>query len=238
MGVSAVCRDTPARENISDGKMARPLWEGRVPLWGFGVGWLLAVSGATWAPWVERPAAALVLTAPDLAEFVKFLPEVRSGALEIQRLLFLLPLFCITLGTPLAFASVISGSPRWLRILARLAVLPLALLLLPPVWNPVVLISEEFRLQTLGCIICLALATLWRPQWRVPRFLTILLSLGWIAAPSLAIWQFTKAQQAIAQAYAAPIVIGWGAWATLGGGWLMSIVLWWEWYRANHREAR
>ncbi|PWH15057.1 MAG: hypothetical protein DDG58_11830 [Ardenticatenia bacterium] len=218
--------------------MARLLWEERAALLGFGVGWVLAVSGATWAPWVERPAAALVLTAPDLAEFVKFLPEVRSGALEVQRLIFLAPLFLVTLGAPLVFGSVVPGLPRWLRVLVRLAVLSLALWLLPPVWNPVVLVSEEFRLQTVGCVACLALAVLWRSQWHVPRFLTMSLALGWVAAPSLAIWQFTKVQQAITQAYAAPIVPGWGAWATLGGGLLMSGVLGWEWYLANHREAR
>lgn len=199
---------------------------------------MLAVSGATWAPWVERPAAALVLTAPDLAEFVKFLPEARSGALEVQRLLFLAPLFLVTLGTPLVFGSVMPGSPPWLRVLARLVVLPLALLLLPPVWNPTVFISEEFRLQTLGCVVCLVLAVVWRSRWHVPRYLVALLSLGWIAASTLALWQFARAQQAIAYAYASPIVPGWGAWATLGGSLLMSLVLWWEWCHENHREIR
>lgn len=238
MGISAACRDAPARGKTSDDGIARLLWEERAELLGFGIGWVLATSGATWAPWVERPAAALVLTAPDLAEFVKFLPEVRSGALEVQRLLFLAPLFLVTLGTPLVFGSVMPGSPSWLRVLARLAALPLALLLLPPVWNPHVLVSEEFRLQTLGCGICLVLAVVWRSQWHVPRFLIILLSLGWIAAPSLAIWQFTRVQQAIAQAYASPVVPGWGAWSTLGGSLLMSVVLWLEWCRANHCETR
>ncbi len=199
---------------------------------------MLAASGATWAPWVERPAAALVLTAPDLAEFVKFLPEVRSGILEVQRLLFLAPLFLVALGTPLVFGSVMPGLPRWLCVLARLAVLPLALLLLPPVWSPSVLISEEFRVQTVGCVVCLASAVIWRSRWPVPRYLLAFLSLGWIAAPSLALWQFAKVQQAIAQAYASPVVPGWGAWAALGGCLLVSALLWWEWCRANHRETR
>ena len=199
---------------------------------------MLAASGATWAPWVERSAAALVLTATDLAEFVKFLPEVRSGILEVQRLLFLAPLFLVAWGTPFVFGSVMPGAPRWLRVLARLVVLPLALLLLPPVWNPHVLVSEEFRLQTLGCVVCLVLALVWRPRWHVPRYLVAFLSLGWIAAPLLALWQFTKVQQAIAQAYASPVVPGWGAWATLGGCLLMSAVLWLEGCRADHRETR
>jgi len=56
-------------------------------------------------------------------------------------------------------------------------------------------------------------------------FFLILLSFGWVAASALALWQFIKAQPAIAYAYASPIVPGWGAWATLGGSLLMSIVL-------------
>ncbi|MGQ9501079.1 MAG: hypothetical protein ACUVSF_12290 [Anaerolineae bacterium] len=198
----------------------------------------MAIAGASWAPWVERPAAALVLTAPDLAEFVKFLPEVRSGALEVQRLFFLAPLFLLTLGTPLAFGPMVPRSLSWLRVLIRLAVLPLALMLLPPVWSPFVLISDEFRVQTLGCVICLLLALVWRSHWHVPRLFLILLSLGWVAAATLAVWQFMKAQQAIAHAYASPIVPGWGAWATLGGSLLMSVTLWLGWNNESHCEDR
>jgi hypothetical protein len=190
-----------------------------------GIGWVVAVVGAAWAPWVERPAAALVLTAPDLAEFVKFLPEVRSGTLDVQRLFFLAPLFLLTLGTPPVFGLIVPRALSWLRVLIRLAVPPLALMLLPPVWSPFVLISEEFRLQTASCVLCLLLTAVWRSHWRVPRLFLILLSFGWVAASALALWQFIKAQPAIAYAYASPIVPGWGAWATLGGSLLMSLVL-------------
>ncbi len=205
----------------------------------FSVGWMVAATGASCAPWIERPAAALVLTAPDLAEFVKFLPEVRDGTLGIQRLFFLAPLFLLTLGTPLALGSGLSGTPSWLRLLTRLAVFPLALMLLPPVWSPTVMISEEFRLQTLGCIVCIVLAIVWRSNWRLPRYLLALLSLGWVVAPLLAIWQFVEAQPAIARAYASAITLGWGVWATVGGGVLMSfIILWLVWRDANHCESR
>ncbi|MCS7261704.1 MAG: hypothetical protein NZ765_13175 [Anaerolineae bacterium] len=226
---------------MSDADRARRTrwWARRAQPIGLGIGWLLAVSGATWAPWVERPAAALVLTAPDLAEFVKFLPEVRHGALAIQRLSFLAPLFLLTSGTPWIFGrALMPGLPMGLRVLARWLMLPLALLLLPPVWNPVVLISEEFRLQTAGCVLCLLLALLWRSHWHVPRPMGLLWALGWVAAPALALWQFTQAQSAIARAYAAPIVPGWGSWATLGGGLLMSWILGWGWCCARHGETR
>ena len=51
---------------------------------------LMALVGA-FGPWVSHRAAALVLTGQDMAEFVKFLPDVRSGELRVTRELFYLP---------------------------------------------------------------------------------------------------------------------------------------------------
>ena len=48
--------------------------------------------GGGFAPWVYHDVVALQLTAPHLAEYVKFLGEVRLGMLNVQRLHFLLPL--------------------------------------------------------------------------------------------------------------------------------------------------
>jgi len=187
-------------------------------------GLVLAAAGASFAPWVDRPPAALILTAPDLAEFCKFLPEVRDGSLHVHRLLFLFPLFLASLTLPLVVQSRRLAYPRWMRWPALAVVLPLALSLLPPVWSPGVLLSPEFRPQTAACLFCLGLVALSRWLRWVPTrpLLAILIPLS-AAAPVLALWQFFVARPAMARAYAGPITPGWGSWAT-GVGFLLVIM--------------
>ena len=187
-------------------------------------GCLLAAAGASFAPWVDRPPSALVLTAPDLAEFVKFLPEVRSGTLSVHRLLFLAPLFVVTLSLPLVVMSPRLAYAGWVRRLALALVVPLSLTLLPPVWSPSVLLSAEFRLQMMACVLCMALvvASRWLPHLP-PRPLGSVLLCLWLASPLLALWQFWAVHAAVASAYASPIFPGWGAWATVIGCGLMVV---------------
>jgi hypothetical protein len=186
--------------------------------WALLGGLLLAAIGASFAPWVSRPPAALVLTAPDLAEFVKFLPEVRNGSLRVYRLFFLLPLFVTPFSLPLILASRRLAYPRWVRWPVLILVIPLALTLLPPIWSPTVLLSPEFRLQTAACLLCLGLVGVSRWLRDIPiRPLLVFLTLVSLAAPALALWQFFAAREAIERAYASHIVPGWGMWLTLVG---------------------
>jgi hypothetical protein len=174
--------------------------------------------GASFAPWVDRPAAALILTAPDLAEFVKFLPEVRVGSLTVHRLLFLFPLFVATLALPLVVTNRRLAYPRWVRWPVLVTVVPLSLTLLPPVWSPGVLLSAEFRLQTGACILCLGLTATARWLGHIPlRSLITLLAPLSLVAPALALWQFFGVREAVTRAYASPIIPGWGAWAIVVG---------------------
>jgi hypothetical protein len=186
--------------------------------WVLIAGLLLAAVGASFAPWVERPPAALALTAPDMAEFVKFLPEVRDGSLAVRRLLFLLPLFVATFGLPLVVTARQLNYPRRVRWPVLATVIPCALTLLPPVWSPGVLLSTEFRLQTAACLICLGLIVISRWLGCLPlRPQLALLAPLSLAAPGLALWQFFVIRQAVARAYASPIVPGWGTWVTTVG---------------------
>ncbi len=181
-------------------------------------GLLLAAVGRSFAPWVDRAPAALLLTAPDMAEFVKFLPEVRAGSLAVQRLLFLLPLAVITLSLPLVAVAGRLGYPRWVRWLALAATAPLALTLLPPVWSPAVFLADEFRLQTAACGLGLGLIAVSPWLKGVPvRWLAVWLLPLALAAPALALWQFYVVREAVARAYAGPVVPGWGAWGTVAG---------------------
>jgi hypothetical protein len=194
------------------------------------LGWLLAAAGASYAPWVERGPAALALTAPDLAEFVKFLPEVRHGTLGAQRLLFLAPLFSVAFATSPIASSEHLACPGWLRAVLLAAVVPLALTLLPPVWSPSVLMANEFRLQTAGCVACLFLVVVSPWLRRLPlRTIVVPLAPLSLASPAIGLWQFGRVQGAVAAAYAGMIVPGWGAWAALIGGGLISLGLLLAW---------
>jgi hypothetical protein len=214
-----------------------PLWQtGR---WLLILGWLGAAAGAACAPWVDRASAALVLTAPDLAEFVKFLPEVRGGALATERLLFLAPLFVVLGSAPLVVTSASLAYPGWMRVVALAIAAPLALFLLPPVWSPPVLLADEFRLQTAGCGMCLVLIIGSRWLSHLPTaVLRLSLPPLWLVAPLLAVWQLEQLQPAVSSAYGSSVAPAWGAWATLLGGGIMSIGLWLSSGNACNRQDR
>jgi hypothetical protein len=181
-------------------------------------GMLLAGIGGGFAPWIWRESVALQLTAPGLAEFIKFLPEARLGQLQIERLHFLLPLFWAMLTLPLFSENRGLRLPRWLRWAGRLATIPLALASLPPVWTPAILMASEFRLQSLlaGCAWGLALVA---PLLRgLPLKILILgACLAGIAAIILPAWQFSLIQTPLIDVYRSPVALGWGWWLTISG---------------------
>ena len=169
-------------------------------------------------PWIWRESVALQLTAPGLAEFVKFLPEVRTGQLEIERLFFLLPLFLAILALSLFAANQELRLPDWLRWLMRLAVIPLALAALSPVWTPAILIAPEFRLQTGLALAALGLMVIAPLFKKLPlKLLVALLVLAGIPAIILPAWQFSLVQGGMIEAYHQPVSLGWGWWLTVAG---------------------
>lgn len=182
------------------------------------LGLLLAGIGGGFLPWIWRAPVAQQLTAPGLAEFIKFLPDVRLGQLQPERLYFLLPLFVAALALPLISANHKLILPLWLRWLLRLAVLPLALAGLSPVWTPAILMAPEFRLQTLLAGLAVGLAVIAPLLQKLPLTpLLLLLLAGSLPGLGLAWWQFSLVQSSIAVAYHEPISLGWGWWLTVAG---------------------
>lgn len=181
-------------------------------------GILLVGIGGGFAPWIWRESVALQLTAPGLAEFIKFLPEVRLGQLQIERLYFLLPLFWAMLTLPLFIENRDLKLPAWLHWASRLATIPLALASLSPVWTPAILMAPEFRLQTFlaGGAVGLALVA---PLLRgLPLKVLILGScLAGIIAIILPAWQFSLIQTPLVDVYRSPVGLGWGWWLTVSG---------------------
>ena len=181
--------------------------------------WALLIGTAGyWGPWIVHRTAALILVGQDLGEFVKFLPEVRNGTVPMLRQIFYLPPFCACCILALLAASSTLRYHWFARGLFLLAILPLSLALLPPVFSIPVLKSEEFRLQVIGVIFCWALIPATLLLRRVPAFLQMFLIgiLGLLGALP-ARWQFLVILPAIRTVYHAPIHIGWGPIATALG---------------------
>jgi hypothetical protein len=182
------------------------------------LGLLLTGSGSAFLPWIWRESVALQLTGPGLAEFVKFLPAMRTLQLEIERLFFLLPLFLTMVALPLFAENKELSLPPWLRWLMRLAVIPLSLASLSPVWAPPILMAPEFRLQTALAAIAIGLTIIAPLLKRLPlKILAILWTVGGIAAIILPMQQFSLVQASIAATYRQPVSLGWGWWLTVSG---------------------
>jgi hypothetical protein len=120
---------------------------------------IVLILGLTWAivgyfgPWVDHKTAALVLTGQDMGEFVKFLPEVRAGAVPMIREFFYLPPFAAALCLILLMANKRLAYPLVVRTVMLLAVLGLAWAMLPmgaapPLWQ--VLAAREAVNQAYG----------------------------------------------------------------------------------------
>lgn len=196
---------------------------------GFLIASLLAfIIGSGFAPWVYRAPVALQLTPPGLAEYVKFLHEVRFGIIQVERLYFLLPLAVAAFGTALIGVNQRLQLSFVSRLLLRLSVIPMALSLLSPIWAPARLINDEFRLQTIVALAAIGL-TLIAPLFKkIPLTLILLIvSVTAVGAIYLALDQFNIARAAISQTYASPVSLGWGGWlATLGAAGLTISALW------------
>jgi hypothetical protein len=204
--------------------------------WLLALGLLLTGVGGAFLPWIWRESVALQLTAPGLAEFVKFLPQVRAGQVEIERLFFLLPLFLAMLALPLFSVNRDLQLPGWFGWLMRLVVIPLALAALSPVWTPAILIAPEFRLQTLLAVVAIGLS-LGAPllKWLPLKPLVILLIGAGVAALILPYWHFSLIRADVVEAYQQPVSLGWGWWVTAGAI-IVSIIgaAWTAFFPVNH----
>ena len=172
---------------------------------------LLLAAAGYWGPWVSHRAAALVIPGLDLAEYVKFLPEYRSGRLHVIREGFYLPLLTLSLALSTLSWRKDIWWPRVVRAVGWLASISTALAMLPPAWSLAVLRLLEFRLQVIFITVCLVMAMiapLWR-RWRMV-WLAWAMAILSIAAVVVPIAQFLMIRPALDRVYGRPIVIGWG----------------------------
>lgn len=193
--------------------------------YGMPLGLLLMGLGGGFVPWVWHKAVVLQITAPGLAEFVKFLPEVRTAQLSPERLYFLGPLFVAMLLLPLSLDQAELRLPIWVRWGLRLMVIPLALASLSPVWTPEILTDDEFRLQTIFACVALTFIAIGSFINRyIPVIaMTIVLALSGFVSLSLA-WQvFTMIRPSVGAVYGQTTVTPGPGWWLALGGYLVSI---------------
>ncbi|MDQ3249809.1 MAG: hypothetical protein M3Q45_11465 [Chloroflexota bacterium] len=171
----------------------------------------LITLGGYGGSWVNHRVAGLVVTGLDLGEYVKFLLPVRNGQLALWREGFYLPLVTVSLAFSLhAFRARFAYS--WLlRALMLAAATVAALNLLPPAWTPPLLLTPEFRSQTMVMALCLVAVG-------VSPFLALLpqsVVSGFIFGLSgLALWfpirNFLRVLPTIRTLYNQPLQPGWG----------------------------
>ncbi len=190
--------------------------------WLFPLGALLALAG-TVGPWVPHKATGLVITGLDLAEYVKFLPQIRSGDVGIWREVFYLPLVFVSLSLSLWAYRAEVALPRLVRW-AMLALAGVAALnLLPPAWTPGRLTTPEFRLQTSAMIVCLGLAAIGPMLALLPRWIGLGLPMVLPLAGGLAaVVSFARMLPLIQPLYNAPLGLGWGPPVVILAGLLIS----------------
>ena len=181
------------------------------------LGLALAIVGY-FGPWVDHKTAALVLTGQDMGEFVKFLPEVRDGTAPMIREFFYLPPFAAALGLILLMASKRLAYPLVVRAVMLLAVLGLAWAMLPPVWTPQLLVTAEFRKQTVAIAFCLLLLIIHPVLRYLPlRLMALAIMVLAFLGAGLPLWQFFSIREAVNRAYGWPVQVGWGLWVTVLG---------------------
>ncbi len=185
--------------------------------WLFLLALLLALAGY-WAPWVNHRASALVLTGLDMAEYVKFLPQFRSGELRFMREVFYLPLFLSSVSLTLLASSAGLGYPAWAKGLMVLLAWAMALSMLPPAWSPPILFQPEFIRQTVAIAFCLALPLAWPLLRKTPaHVLWLFLLFTSLAGGALPALYFERTRPFIASIYARPLSWGWGLYLMLVG---------------------
>ena len=207
---------------------------------------LVLVLAGYWAPWVAHPSAGLAIAEIDFNEFPKFMPQVRSGELEVWREAFYLTLLAPAVGLAvwaagrqstgtqerlsLSYASIRVAVARAVRGFSAgrwlLRLIALGLLITPSVFNVFEAAEFQTQLRLVGLVAGVILLTpLVR---RLPVRLVCLLLAVWFVACALApAREFAQLLPALQAIYRRSIIIGWGFWAALAGFALLVVAELW-----------
>lgn len=186
-------------------------------------------------PWVAHKDAGLILSADDLAEFVKFMPIIRSGEAGIVRELFFAPIWISSIGF-----ALFGGRRR--SVVAKMGLLLLSLLLVFTPLPPFTFLIEAYRSPEFGL-------TFWATVIAILSILVLTIfghrlsdraeAIAWIvlglAAASIAPLHFIKIQPEIAKLY--PFSLGWGCVMVIVGGVALCAIGLWKLIRSKKNQA-
>jgi hypothetical protein len=185
---------------------------------------LLLLAWGYWNAWLPHTAAGLTILGIDLAEYVKFVPEVTNGQIPINRQVFFLPLLSLIIGLIMSATIRQPRLPIWCRGTMLALAVPASLALLPPAWTPALLRTPEFRIQTVA-ILFLLLAILLSPL--LYRYLydlwrgVILILAGIISFPALR--AYNRLLPALERLYGHPLQTGTTPYLVAAGAILLAI---------------
>jgi len=193
--------------------------------WLLPIGLLLTLAGYFGA-WVWHRTAGLVILGVDLAEYVKFLSEVRAGTIPMWREWFILPAIALSLSLTLVAINR-HLTIRWYVAFPLLLIsIWAALSVLPPAWTPALLTTPEFIKQTIMIAACLGVVVISPLLRRLPPllvgWLVVLLQIGTAGG---AIWQFMVIKPAIDRVYGATPPLGWGFYLYIAGVFLALLAI-------------
>jgi hypothetical protein len=173
--------------------------------------------------WLPQPVAGLSFIGLEMGEWVKFLPQVRSGEIPASRNFFYLP--PVVLGLMLALWTTGWPNSRWRTWVMRLVAIIVAMLAFPAVEA----MLEEGLDQWLGRVLMILLVAVVAALiplldrlpgdsgLRVARIMILALAAAGIILPT---WAYLEIRPAVAQLLEGEVGIGPGVWLN-GAGFLL-----------------
>lgn len=174
-----------------------------------------AILVAYFLVWLPQPVAGLSFIGLEMGEWVKFLPQIRSGEIVPVRDLYYLP--PITLGLMIALWTADWPNRRWQSWAARAVAVGVAFLSFPAIEAILEEAPDQWALR-LQLILLVLLVTVLSSQFhRLPESLSFTLS--WLLIVLIALlgatlptWAYLAMQPAFGQLLGSDVGIGPGVW--------------------------
>ena len=168
-------------------------------------------------PWVYHRSGALSLNAYDMAEWITFLPQVRSGSLTVGRFHFL---GLLSLTTVLTAAWALGSPRRWWA----LALSVLGVVMLMPGYPFILWYRTDYGVQVqLGLATATIVVSILSGWLRKTTVMLGLTTLAALIGMVLSSWSLVAVRPAVTELYGAIPTIGWG-WYAMNAG-LMSLLV-------------
>lgn len=177
---------------------------------------LLLIGAGYFGPWANHPAAGLILSADDLAEWIKFLPAYKAGNSGLIRELFYVQIWLM----PIGLGLLAGRTKSWLSRLILLGVAVLLVLTPLPKYPELLGAYHEpefaptFWITVVALLSTIGLGVMGR---RVSdRVVAAIWIISGLAVTLIAPLHFVKVASEIARLY--QFTLGWGLIATVLGG--------------------